>query len=94
MVDHLMDALLTKEAITEAWNTPDGQPLYPPQHVGYLVNMFMWPDADPKAVSRVFMYFLFDLNYLYLQSNNVSPNRYSINSELLYPIYRNEKWSI
>ncbi|ODM96006.1 Protein ELYS, partial [Orchesella cincta] len=55
MVDHFMDALLAKETLREEWHTPEGHALYPPQHVGYLVNMFMWLEADPKTVSRVFI---------------------------------------
>lgn len=74
MIDHLMDSLLEDVDLHEEWHVEEGQPCYPPRHVGYLVNMFMWLDADPKAVSRVFMYFLIDLNYV-VRNSDLTQNR-------------------
>lgn len=73
MIDHLMDGLQAEEeSIRQEWNLDPDQELYPPQHVGYLANMFMKPDVDPKVISRIFMYFLFDLSSFLSEHANIS----------------------
>lgn len=71
-----MEGLISQEDLREEWNIEEGQPFYPPQHVSYIVKMFMWEHADPKAVARVFMYFLFDLSF-FPQNPSTSHNRYA-----------------
>lgn len=63
MIDYLLDSLMASEDVREQWHVEEDEYCYPPQHVGYLLNMFMWYDAEPRAVSRVFMYFLIDLSF-------------------------------
>ncbi|CAL8116199.1 unnamed protein product [Orchesella dallaii] len=70
MIDYLMEAVIPKETIREEWHISKWEPLYPPRHIGYLINMLMWSDADPQAVSRVFMYFLLDISFILAKGQN------------------------
>lgn len=60
MIDYLMEAF-DPNVIREQWNVEENNSLYPPRHVGYVLNMFLWNHDDPKDIARVLAYFLLDI---------------------------------
>ena len=55
-----MISAVGEDLVRQEWNLEPGDPLYPPPHSAYVVNMIMWRHVDLKLISRVIFYFLID----------------------------------
>jgi hypothetical protein len=43
------------------WNVEEGEPLYPPKSISYIINMLMWAHESPRDIYRIVRYFFLDL---------------------------------
>lgn len=60
MIDYLLE-VFDEDLIRQEWHVEAEKPLYPPKHVGYILNMFLWNHDEPKDVARLAAYFLLDI---------------------------------
>ena len=64
MVDYLI-AAFDETMLRQKWNLEPHEPLYPPKHLGYVVNMLLWEQENFNFidVARLITYVLLDLRY-------------------------------
>lgn len=60
MIDYLLEPF-DEDLLREQWHVEAGESLYPPKHIGYILNLFLTDHDEPKDIARVAAYFLLDI---------------------------------
>lgn len=60
MIDYLLETF-DEDELREQWHVEPNEPVYPPKHIGYILNLFLLDEIDPKDVARIAAYFLLDI---------------------------------
>ncbi len=60
MIDYLLEAF-DEDELREQWHVEPNEPLYPPKHIGYVLNMFLMEHDNPKDIARVAAYLMLDI---------------------------------
>lgn len=69
MIDYLLQPF-DEGMLREKWKVAPEDELYPPRHVGYVLNMFMWGENDDETIiARIIAYFLLDISDIANQHN-------------------------